>query len=229
MDIRSRLFELQDIGYREFTIKLTPTLDPEFVIGVRNPKIRNLAKEVIKWENLGEYLENAPLNYYEEKNLYAVVLSSLRDEEALYKALGRLLSLTDNWATCDIITPIIFKKNKNDWDRIHKIKMWMDSDHTYTRRFAMNMLMKFYLDEDFKEEYLEWVARHDNDEYYINMMVAWYFSFALVKKWDSAIKYIEDRLLQPWTWRKAIQKSLESRRVPEERKEYLRKLRRNVE
>ncbi len=221
-DIRARLFVLQDMKYRDFHAALMPTVDKNAVIGVRMPALRALAKELQGSETMLSFMAELPHIYYEENNLHGLFIMNIKDYDVLIEELEHFLPYIDNWATCDLLVPKLFKKHTQEL--LHLIKRWIASDHTYTRRFAMGMLMSFYLEENFEPEYAETVAAYNNDEYYIKMMVAWYFATALAKQWDAVIPFIEQRRLEPWTHRKTIQKAIESFRITDTQKIYLRTL-----
>lgn len=221
-DIQRRLFELQDLRYKGFQCKLMPTVDPETVIGVRTPDLRKLAKEYAKTPESSEFLEILPHTYYEENNLHGFLIETIKDYEAAASAVDMFLPYIDNWATCDLMSPKVFKKHLPEL--YEKIKVWLKSDRTYTVRFGIEMLMSFYLDENFQPEMLELVAGLRSDEYYINMMIAWYFATALAKQYDAALTYIQEQRLEKWTLNKAIQKAIESYRISDESKAYLRTL-----
>ena len=221
-DIQKRLFEMQDLKYRDFTAALIPTVDKETVIGVRSPMIRKLAKE-LSTEQKAKFIKNLPHKYYEENNLHAAIIDSIKDYDALINELERFLPFVDNWATCDMMRPRIFKKHLSEL--LPKIKEWSASEHTYTIRFGLEMLMCYYLDDEFKTEYLEIPARVKSKEYYVNMMIAWFFATALAKQYEATLPYIEGKALNKWTHNKAIQKAIESYRVSDEQKAYLRTLR----
>ncbi len=223
-EVETRLFEMQDLQYKSFHSKLMPTVNPDKIIGVRIPELRKFAKDFAKSSEAGKFLENLPHSYYEEDNLHAFVIEQIRDYDETVKQLDRFLPFVDNWVTCDMMTPKSFAKNKEKL--IKKIDFWLALKHTYAVRFAVNMLMKFYLDDNFKEEYLRKVVAIQSDEYYINMVRAWYFATALAKQWDFAIKIIEENRLDEWTHNKTIQKSVESYRITKEQKEYLKKMKR---
>lgn len=223
--IREELFELQDKKYRDFQAKLIPTVDPETVIGVRTPQLRKLAKRLCKEadkSNLDAFLKKTPHDYFDENQLHAFILSGMKDYEKCVDGVCEFLPFIDNWATCDQMSPKVFSKNKEDL-LIH-IKAWLRSDKTYTVRFAVGMLMEHFLGEEFDIAYPEMVAAIVSDEYYVNMMRAWYFATALAKQYDSTIVFIEDRKLDKWTHNKAIQKSVESYRITPEQKTYLKSL-----
>ncbi|MCH5191311.1 MAG: DNA alkylation repair protein [Oscillospiraceae bacterium] len=221
--IQNRLFELQDLKYKDFQSKLIPTAQPETVIGVRTPELRKFAKELAKTADAAEFIKILPHKYYEENNLHGFLLEKIKDYDKLITAIDNFLSYVDNWATCDLMSPPIFKKHTEEL--LRKIREWIKSEHTYTIRFGIKMLMSFYLDDNFKEEYLELVADVKSEEYYVNMMIAWYFATALAKQYDSAVRYLENCRLDKWVHNKTIQKAVESYRITEERKEYLKSLR----
>ena len=221
-EIQKRLFEMQDLKYRDFHSRLMPNIDKDLVIGVRTPQLRKFAAEVSKSGSAAEFITVLPHKYYEENNLHAMLIEHIKDYDATIIETERFLPFIDNWATCDMFKPKIFNRNKDKL--IDKIYEWIDSDSVYTVRYAIGMLMKFFLDEDFDTKYLDTVAAVKSDEYYINMMIAWYFATALAKQYDDAIKVIENRRLDPWTHNKAIQKAIESYRIDKGTKDYLRLL-----
>ncbi len=223
MDILEKLYALQDTKYRDFQGKLLPTVNPKTIIGVRTPDLRTLAKELAKKEDIGTFLDILPHTYFDENQLHAFILSELKDYGRCIQCVNTFLPYIDNWATCDQLSPKVFRKHKPEL--LAYIKKWLKSDATYTVRFAVGMLMQHYLDEDFKSEYPKLVAAIKSDEYYINMMRAWYFATALAKQYDVIIPYIEQKKLDPWTHGKAIQKAVESYRITPEQKEYLRTFR----
>ena len=222
MKVTEELFNLRDSEYAAFQAKLTPTLAPEKFIGVRLPVLRKFAKEYAKDPECSQFMSTLPHDYYDENLLHSVLITYIKDYDACMQELEKFLPFVDNWAVCDTMSPKVLKKNKEAL--LLKIKEWVKSDKTYTIRFGVDMLMSFYLDDDFKPEYLEIPASIRSDEYYVNMMTAWYFATALAKQWDEAVKYIENRRLDRWTHNKAIQKSIESFRVTQEHKDYLRSL-----
>lgn len=222
MTIQERLFELQDLKYAAFQSKLTPTIPKESFIGVRVPMARKLAKEFSKKEEGKTFLSCLPHEYYDENMLHGLLISEIKDYETCISELEAFLPYVDNWAVCDIMSPKVFKKNKNQL--LMKIREWSASTHTYTCRFGLEMLMSHYLDESFQTELLEIPAVVKSDEYYVNMMIAWFFATALAKQWDATIPYIEERKLEPWVHRKTIQKACESYRITEEQKIYLKTL-----
>lgn len=220
--VQARLFEMQDLGYRDFHSKLMPTVPKDKIIGVRVPQLRKFAKEFGKTEDAKEFLKILPHKYYEEDNIHAFLIEQIKDFDECISALDDFLLYVDNWATCDMMTPKVFKKNTDKL--LPKIEEWLISDYTYQVRFAIGMLMKFYLDENFDEKYLKLVASVKSEEYYINMMIAWYFATALAKQWDKTLPYIQNKNLDKWTHNKAIQKAVESYRVTDKQKEYLKTL-----
>ena len=220
--IREKLFELQDEKYRDFQQGLIPSVEQKEFIGIRTPALRKLAKELYKAGELDEFFNDLPHKYFDENQLHAFAISEIKDFDECMKALEEFLPFVDNWATSDQMSPKVFKKNKKEL--FSHIKKWLQSDHTYTVRFGIGMLMQHFLDEDFDLSYPEMVAEIRSDEYYINMMIAWYFATALAKQYESILPFIEEKRLSPWTHNKAIQKSVESYRITDEQKTYLRRL-----
>lgn len=220
--VRTRLFELRDLKYREFHSKLMPTVDPDLIIGVRTPKLRNFAKEFGKMPEAEEFLKILPHKYYEENNLHGFLVESIKDYGECVTAVNTFLPYVDNWATCDLMRPKVFKKHLPKL--LEEIRRWLETDETYTVRFGIEMLMTFYLDEQFDIGYPELVAGVRSEEYYVNMMIAWYFATALAKQYEAALPYIEEQRLDKWTHNKAIQKAVESYRISPEQKAYLRTL-----
>ena len=216
MEIAERLFEMQDFGYKAFHSRLMPTVDPSRIIGVRVPAVRRLAKEL--GEDAAPFLESLPHFYYEENNLHAFLLSEIRDFEECVRAVDRFLPYVDNWATCDGLRPKCFVRRRAEL--LPWIERWMASPHPYAVRFGIEMLMVHFLDDGFDEKYLRMVSSVRREEYYVKMMVAWYFATALAKRWGEALPYL-DRL-PDWERRKAVRKALESFRITEEQKTYLR-------
>jgi len=222
-DIREALFELGDEKYRAFQDKLIPSVDPEAMIGVRTPALRSLAKRLYRAGETAEFLAALPHRYFDENQLHAFILSEMRDFGECVEAVERFLPFVDNWATCDQLSPKAFKGNRTVL--LEHVRDWLASGRTYTVRFAIGMLMAHFLDRDFRPEYLEMVAGVRSGEYYVNMMIAWYFATALAKQYDASLPYIENRRLEPWTHNKTIQKCVESDRIPDGRKAYLKGLR----
>lgn len=221
-EIRARLFEMQDPEYRDFHAKLIPTIDRENIIGVRTPALRKYAKEAAKNPQIKEFLSALPHKYYDENNLHGFVIEQIRDFEECLEALDAFLPYVDNWATCDLMSPKVFGKHTNEL--MASVRRWLVSGKTYTIRYGVNMLMRFFLDEEFQPEYPELVAGIQSDEYYVKMAVAWYFATALSKQYDTVVPYLENHRLDVWTHNKAIQKARESYRITEEQKEYLKTL-----
>ena len=219
MNIQEKLFALQDLKYRDFHAKLVPGIDKDRIIGVRVPALRKLAKE-IPFEEAQAFMGDLPHKYIEENNLHGFLISNMKDFDAVIRELEAFLPYVDNWATCDLISPKIFKKNLNEL--LTYIDKWLNSQETYTIRFGIEMLMSFYLDDAFKPDYLAKVSKIHSEEYYVRMMVAWYFATALAKQYEATIGYIEEHRLEDWTHRKTIQKAVESRRLTAEQKGYLR-------
>lgn len=222
MEILNELFKLQDEEYAEFQSKLTPSVSKEKFIGVRVPDVRKLAKRYIKEEEHKEFLRYLPHNYYDENMLHGLIISEIKDYETAIKEVDIFLPYIDNWAVCDIMSPRIFKKHKGEL--IEKIKEWTESKETYTCRFGIEMLMSHFLDEDFKVEYLKIVSKIHSNEYYVQMMIAWFFATALAKQWNDTIVYLENNNLEKWVHNKTIQKSCESYRITLEQKEHLKGL-----
>ena len=218
--IRARLFEMQDLKYRDFTAKLTPTLEKERIIGVRTPELRKYAVELSKTEDAAAFMAMLPHLYQEENNLHAFLIERIADYDACVAALDAFLPYVDNWATCDSMSPKCLKKQLPRLTG--EIRRWMASDRVYTVRFGMGMLMRHFLDDAFDPAYLDWVAALRSEEYYINMMIAWFFATALAKQWDATLPFIVNCRLEPWVHNKAIQKAIESYRIPEDRKIWLR-------
>ena len=223
-EIRKELFCLQDREYRDFQSKLIPTVRPETAIGVRTPALRKYAKTLLKQEGVQEFLHDLPHLYFDENQLHAFILSEMKDFEACIGEVCRFLPYVDNWATCDQLSPKVFKKHRPEL--LAYIREWIASDHTYTIRFGVGMLMEHYLDKDFDILYPELASGVRSEEYYVNMMIAWYFATALAKQYEAVLPFIEENRLDQWTHNKAIQKSLESYRISDERKAYLRGLKR---
>ena len=220
--IQQRLFALQDAGYRDFHAALMPTVDKALVIGVRMPALRALAKELKGTEPAADFMAQLPHKYYEENNLHAALIAHIRDFDACMAAVERFLPYVDNWATCDMMNPRALAKDKAAL--LERIRLWLQSGHTYTVRFGMGMLMNHFLEEDFREEYPALVASVRSEEYYVRMMQAWYFATALAKQYEAAVTYLEQRRLGAWVHNKTIQKARESFRVSQEQKEYLKSL-----
>jgi 3-methyladenine DNA glycosylase AlkD len=215
-EISEHLFELQDTEYRDFQSKLIPTVDAKCFIGVRTPDLRKYASALAKQEDITVFLNSLPHKYFDENQLHAFILSEDKDFERCLSRVSVFLPYVDNWATCDQMSPKVFKKHRAEL--LPVIERWLHGGHAYTVRFAIGMLMEHFLDGDFDPRYLAWVSAVRSGEYYVNMMVAWYFATALAKQYEAAFPYIRDRRLPAWTHNKAIQKAAESYRVPPEHK-----------
>ncbi len=220
--VQESLFGLQDLKYRDFHARLMPTVDPELVIGVRTPALRKFAKEFSKMPESELFLNQLPHKYYEENNLHGFLIAGMKDYDRCIREVDRFLPYVDNWATCDLMSPKIFKKHLPEL--LEQIKVWIASEHTYVIRFGIGMLMSFYLDEAFDERYLKMVSSVHSEEYYVNMMIAWYFATALAKQYEYVLPYIEEKRLEKWTHNKTIQKAVESYRITEDQKRYLKTL-----
>ena len=222
MSIRETLFSLREEKYAAFQARLIPNVAPERVIGVRTPALRKLAKTLRGSGQAEEFLKALPHEFFEENNLHAFLLCEMKDFEACVQAVEDFLPYVDNWATCDQMSPGVFRQNKQAL--LPHIRRWIASEQCYTRRFGIGMLMSHFLDEDFREEYLSLVSDIRSEEYYVNMMIAWYFATALAKQYEAALPYLENRRLAPWVHNKAIQKAVESFRVSDGHKTYLKTL-----
>lgn len=214
------LFSLQDVSYQQMQRRLLPTLDPDIIIGVRTPELRRLAKEM---ENADAFLLQLPHRYFEENQLHSFVLERGKDFETTIGNVEAFLPFVDNWATCDQLSPRVFRKHRREL--LPYIRRWIASDRPYTIRFGIGMLMSHYLDEDFDPAYPEWVAAVQNEDYYVKMMAAWYFATALAKQFDAVFPFLSEYRLDSWTHNKAIQKSVESYRIMPEQKEILKQYR----
>ena len=215
---------MRDAKYGEFQAKLIPTVSAETVIGVRTPELRKYAKMLAKRDDIREFLDCLPHMYFDENQLHAFIISEIKDHDECVKEVNRFLPYIDNWATCDQLSPKAFKKNKEKLEA--EIKEWIKSDKTYTVRFGTGMLMQHFLDGNFELKYADAVAQIQSDEYYVKMMIAWYFATALAKQYESILPYFGNNRLDVWTHNKAIQKAIESYRITPEQKEYLRSLKR---
>lgn len=222
MNIQKRLFELSDEKNADFSAKLTPGIDREKFLGVRIPASRKLAKEIIKENEHKDFLNSLPHKYYDENILHSILISEIKDYDECIKYIDEFLPYVNNWAVCDTMSPKAFK-NKHE-RLMNDILRWVDSDQTYTIRFGLKILMAHFLDNDFKNEYLKIPAKIKSDEYYINMMIAWFYATALAKQWDNTIVFIENGVLDKWVHNKAIQKARESYRITAEQKEYLKSM-----
>ena len=221
-DLQKILFSMADGKYKDFQSKLMPTVHKEKIIGIRTPILRKFAKNFSKTPEAKIFLKNLPHEYYEENNLHAFLLEYIADFDDCAKAVTKFLPFVDNWATCDSMSPKVFGKNREKL--LGYIEKWLSANDTYSVRFGIKMLMEHFLGEDFSAEYPERVAKIKSEEYYIKMMQAWYFATALAKQYDAVLPFIESRKLEKWTHKKTIQKAVESYRITEEQKEYLKTL-----
>lgn len=222
-EIRNELFHLKDDSFREFHSRLIPTVAKDTIIGIRTPDLRNYAKELFKAGDVSYFTNDLPHKYYDENQLHVYLINEIKDFDKCIKEVERFLPYIDNWAACDQLRPKVFVKNKVYL--LPYINKWLASDKVYTVRFAIELLMIHFLDEEFDIKYVEQVASVHSDEYYIDMMIAWYFATALAKQYDAVIPFIENRRLTPQVHKKAIQKAVESYRITSEQKKYLRSLR----
>lgn len=221
--MKDKLLKLQDIKYKSFQERLIPNIGKNIIIGIKIPVLRKLAKEMIKDGSYIKFLDSLPHVYLEENLLHAILVSELKDYDQCIFRLNLFLPYVDNWEVCDIISPKVFKKN--NIKLIDEIQEWLNSKDEYIIRFGIEILMMYYLDDNFDISYHDLVSKIRSSDYYVNMMIAWYFATALAKKWDISIKYIEENKLDKWTHNKTIQKAIESYRITKEQKEYLRQLR----
>lgn len=222
MTIIDQLFALQDIAFGDFQAKLMPTVERSNIIGVRTPALRKLAQQISKTDAAREFISQLPHRYFEENNLHAFIVARTTDFDEALRQTELFLPYIDNWATCDQFTPAVFKKHPDEL--LIAVRRWIASPHTYTVRFAIKMLMTFYLDNHFCDEYPRMVAVVKSDEYYVKMMISWYFATALAKQYDAVIGYLTDHRLDSWCHNKAIQKAIESYRITDEQKAFLRTL-----
>ena len=222
-ELQQQLFALQDLKYRDFHSTLMPGIEKETIIGIRTPILRKFAMEFRKTEESRQFLKELPHPYYEENNLHMMLISTERDYEICLEQVKRFLPYINNWATCDLPLPKCYAKHKQEL--LNEIPQWLASGETYIMRYGIGVLMSLYLDEGFKPECLEWVTAVKSEEYYVNMMIAWYLATALAKQWDVTIPYLEEKRLSEWVHKKTIQKAIESYRITPEQKVYLRSLR----
>lgn len=223
MTLYNQLIKVKDDAYRAFQAKLVPNVSPETILGVRTPEMRKIAREIFVSPDREAFLSDLPHRYYEENLIHFFVISMIRDFDACVRAVETFLPYVDCWPVSDQATPKAFAKNHEKL--LPYIRKWIASEHVYTARFGIRMLMNEFLGEDFREEYPELVANKKGEDYYLKMMAAWYFATALAKRYDETVPYFEDRRLDEWVHRKAIQKAVESYRVSDEHKEYLKSLR----
>lgn len=223
MSVYEELCKVKDDKYKEFQSALVPNISKDTILGVRTPEMRKIAKDMFNTDEGKKFLKKLPHKYYEENLVHFFMIAMIKDFDECVKETERFLPYIDCWPVCDQSSPKAFKK-KHD-ELLPLIKKWIDSDHVYTSRFGMRMLMNEFLGEDFKPEYLKWVASKKGEDYYLKMMVAWYFATALAKQYDATIPFFEKHILDDWCHKKAIQKAIESFRVSDEHKEYLKTLR----
>lgn len=223
MDITEHLFSLSDEGYRQFQIPLMPTVEAERVIGVRTPLLRRMAKELAGSETARNFLTELPHTYYEENQLHAFLIEQIADFDACMAAVETFLPYVDNWSTCDGWSPKVFGQYPQRL--LEKIQQWIAVPHPYTVRYGIGMLQRYFLDHRFDPCYLSWIAQICREEYYVRMMVAWFFATALAKQYAETVVYLEEKRLSPWIHNKTIQKAVESYRISPEHKQYLRTLR----
>lgn len=221
-ELQTKLFSMADEKYRDFQSKLMPTVPKEKIIGIRTPLLRKFAKNFSKNPEAKIFLSELPHEFYEENNLHAFLLEYISDFDECAGAVTEFLPFVDNWATCDSMSPKVFGKNKEKLPGY--IEKWLSAGDTYSVRFGIKMLMEHFLGEDFDIAYPEKVAEIESEEYYIRMMQAWYFATALAKQYDAALPFIRERKLEKWTHNKAIQKAVESYRITDEQKAYLKTL-----
>ena len=221
-DLYKKLKSCQDLKYRDMQIKIIPSVDPETIIGVRTPELKSMAKEIYKSGDYKDFLKELPHEYFEENQLHAFIISGIKGLNECMEEVETFIPYIDNWATCDQLSPKVFKKNRKEL--LKHIKKWIKARKTYTVRFGVGMLMEHFLDEDFAPEYPEMVSKLRSEEYYINMMIAWYFATAMAKQYEQVIPYIEEKRLDTWTHNKTIQKCVESNRITDEKKAYLKTL-----
>lgn len=221
--LQTALFNMQDITYRDFHSRLIPNIEKDRVIGIRTPILRKFAKEYAKTDDAQKFIRELPHYYYEENNLHMMIITGIKDYDTCVIEIERFLPYIDNWATCDLPVPKCFYKNKEKL--LDNVISWIKSDDTYTIRYGIETLMSIYLDDAFESSYPRLVSKVISDEYYVNMMIAWYFATALAKQWEAVIPYIEEKRLPEWVHKKTIQKAVESYRITDEQKKYLRTLR----
>lgn len=218
------LYRHQDEKYGDFMSKLIPTLPRENIIGIRSPAFKKIPKEVHAEaeDEIEAFLKELPHKYQEENYLHNALISEIKDFDVFMNAFEKYLPYINNWAVSDGLNPQVLQKNHDKL--VPYIAKWIKSESSYTNRVAMLFIMKYFLDEDFKAEYLSWAAEIRSDEYYVNMMTAWLFAEALSKQWNEAVRFIQEKKLDAWTHNKAIQKARESHKITDEKKEYLKNL-----
>ena len=220
--IRNSLFDMKDEAYRDFHSRLVPNLSKDIIIGVRTPDLKRFATDICSAHGVEKFIENLPHTYYEENNLHAFLIAKEKYFDKCINLVDKFLPYVDNWATCDGLRPLCFKNHKQEL--YIKALDWINDERTYIKRFGIQVLMNHFLDDDFKDEHLSIVSSVKSSEYYVNMMIAWYFATALAKQYSNAVKVIRDKKLDKWTHNKTIQKAVESFRISDEIKEYLKTL-----
>lgn len=232
--IQEALFNAQDLKYMAFQSEMIPTIPVDSIIGVRTPDLKLIARNFSADPKINKFLNRLPHEYYDENQVHSFILSGIKDFDECIAQVEKFLPYVDNWATCDQLRPKVLGNTAGHRKKLLKlVKLWMQGklasgklvqDDTYVVRFGIEMLMSYFLDGDFKPEYLKWVAKVHREDYYVKMMVAWYFATALAKQYDATIPYIQEHKLEPWTHNKAIQKAIESYRITPEQKAYLKTL-----
>ena len=233
--IQEALFRAQDLKFKAFHSRLIPTIPADTIIGVRTPELRRIAKEFGSDPNIDKFLKKLPHKYYDENQVHSFILSGIKDFDECLRQVENFLPFIDNWATCDQMRPKVLGNKPEHREKLLKsIKLWMQGklasgkqvqDDTYVVRFGIEMLMTYFLDKDFDPAYLKKVAAIRREDYYVKMMVAWFFATALAKQYESVLPFIQGRKLEPWTHNKAIQKAIESYRITPEQKNSLKNLR----
>ena len=221
-EIREQLFQLKEEKYQKFQSKLIPSINPDSMIGVRTPYLKKIAKDFRKREGIEKFLKELPHEYFEENQIHAFFIAEEKNMEECVKEVNLFLPYVDNWATCDQLNPKVFKFYKKEL--MEEIKVWLNSEEEYTVRFGIKMLMDHFLDKDYLKEYSDMVAKIAREEYYIRMMIAWYFATALAKQYENSLSYFTEKTLEKWIHNKALQKAMESNRIENKKKEYLKTL-----
>ena len=222
MDIINKLYAMQDKKYLDFQSKLIPNIDKDSIIGVRSPDLKKIAKDMYKSDTYKLFLDELPHKYFEENQLHSFIISEIKDYNDCVILINKFLPYVDNWATCDQLNPKCLKKDLDNL--IIEIKKWIKSSDTYTIRFGIITLMRYFLDDKFNKSHLELVSNIKSSEYYVNMMISWFFATALAKQYDSTIYIIENKILDDWIHNKTIQKCIESNRISLNKKEYLKSM-----
>lgn len=221
-EIRQTLLGYADENFAAFSQKLIPTLKREYFIGIRTPQLKAIAKEYAKRDNIDEFLNDLPHKYHEENNLHAFILSGIKNVDEAVDKIEKFLPYINNWSTCDQLRVKCFSKRGEELRGV--FYRWVESDKVYTIRFGVGMLMSCCLGDKFVNKDVEKLLQITEDEYYVKMMIAWYLATALAKNYDEVLPYIQEKSFSPWIHNKAIQKSLESFRITDEQKIYLKSL-----